>query len=592
MMRRISRTPAFPGRGFEGAGINCCMGRHAHGPASFAACALIWTGSALAQGRGGADWTTANADAQRTSWVRADARITKESVQSPDFKLAWKLKLDNAPRQLNSLSQPVHMGITYGLFTLTPLVFVAGSSDNVYGIDGDMGRVLWKKNFSPAGTPQPAGSLACPGGMTAGLTRPTVLAPAPAAAAGAGRGGRGGRAGAAGGAVGEPFAGAPNLAAADSARGGGGGGAAAGVSGGRGGPGAASGGRAGGGGGGGGGANSLYAISSDGFLHSLNVQNGADTAPPVPFLPANASPSGLILINNVVYAAGGPDCGGAPNSLWAMDLNTPGKTVSSWRSASGGVAGAAGPAFGSDGTIYVATGGSGYGSLVALEPGTLKAKQWYAPARTAFDSTPVVILYKGKDLVVVSGSDGRLHLLDGSSPGGADHQTPLYATPVLTSRWAGGALAGYEDANGGRWVLASAGGPVNGLPAANGAVTNGAVIALKLTDQNGKLSLEPEWASHDMMSPLPPMVIGSVIFALSSGEYRSADASVSVAQRVQRSTPAVLYALDTATGKELWSSGGKITSFAHSGGLSAGAASVYVSTYDSTLYAFGFPLER
>jgi outer membrane protein assembly factor BamB len=67
---------------------------------------------------------------------------------------------------------------------------------------------------------------------------------------------------------------------------------------------------------------------------------------------------------------------------------------------------------------------------------------------------------------------------------------------------------------------------------------------------------------------------------------------MTAAQRAQRSKPAVLYALDASTGKELWNSGTTITSFVHSAGLSGGFGEVFVGTYDSTFYAFGFPIEK
>jgi outer membrane protein assembly factor BamB len=95
-----------------------------------------------------------------------------------------------------------------------------------------------------------------------------------------------------------------------------------------------------------------------------------------------------------------------------------------------------------------------------------------------------------------------------------------------------------------------------------------------------------------MVSPLTPLVVNGVIFAVSSGEFRSADAKMTAAQRAQRSVPAVVYALDSATGKELWNSGKTITSFTHGGGLSAGGAQVFLGTHDGTLYAFGFPIEH
>jgi len=82
------------------------------------------------------------------------------------------------------------------------------------------------------------------------------------------------------------------------------------------------------------------------------------------------------------------------------------------------------------------------------------------------------------------------------------------------------------------------------------------------------------------------------VFALSSGEFRTADAKMTAAQRAQKSSKAVLYALDGVTGKELWNSGAEMASFAHSGGLAAGGTRVYVSTYDGTQYAFGYPIEH
>jgi outer membrane protein assembly factor BamB len=77
------------------------------------------------------------------------------------------------------------------------------------------------------------------------------------------------------------------------------------------------------------------------------------------------------------------------------------------------------------------------------------------------------------------------------------------------------------------------------------------------------------------------------VFALSSGEEEQAGA----AARAVRSSPAVLYALDGASGKEIWNSAKTITASAR-GGLSAGAGVVYVPATDTTLYAFGFPIEK
>ena len=77
-----------------------------------------------------------------------------------------------------------------------------------------------------------------------------------------------------------------------------------------------------------------------------------------------------------------------------------------------------------------------------------------------------------------------------------------------------------------------------------------------------------------MPSPRVPIIVNGVVFALAAG---SSGAN------------AVLYALDPASGRELWNSGTTITSPA-SAGLSSGTGQVHVVTADNTVYAFGIPL--
>ena len=60
-----------------------------------------------AQARGG-EWTTTAGDAQRTAWVRADARLTQgRRSRKGEFKFLWKMKFDNEARQWHSLTEPV-----------------------------------------------------------------------------------------------------------------------------------------------------------------------------------------------------------------------------------------------------------------------------------------------------------------------------------------------------------------------------------------------------------------------------------------------------------------------------------------------------
>src|SRR5688572_30456432 len=65
-------------------------------------------GLALGQvGRGGTQWPTALADAQRTSWVRADDKISVAALSQPGFELQWTAKLNNQPRGIYGLGPGV-----------------------------------------------------------------------------------------------------------------------------------------------------------------------------------------------------------------------------------------------------------------------------------------------------------------------------------------------------------------------------------------------------------------------------------------------------------------------------------------------------
>lgn len=572
----------------------------------------LCAGTAFAQGRGGGggDWRTAGSDAQRTSWKRTDRRLTLDAVPTK-LQLVWQFKAPNQARQLNSLTQPVMLDGLHSYTGMRTTLVLGASSGAAYSIDADLGRLEWKHPF--AAPAQNSGSLACPGGVTSSFTRSVSLPPQTAQAQTAGRGGgRGGRH--AEGAVGEPDQGAPNLAAAGAAGAAGGGGRGRGGRGGAAAPAAGPDGLgeeapAGGGGRRGGGValgttDAFYSLAGDGTVHALNVQDGSDLAPPVAFLPADANVSGLMLVDRILYAATSNNCGGAPNGVWALDLASADKKVTTWKSNGGGSAGTVGPAAGADGTLYLATADGEYSSssysdsVVALEAKTLAMKDYFTPGKMAFESSPVVFPYDGKDWIAAAGKGGRLYLLDSASLGGPDHHTPANSTAPLsgsTTDFTAGALATWQDSDNARWVLAPVAGPLAsdaGFPMKNGQVTNGAVVAFKVVAQNGKTTLQTAWVSRDMVSPAAPMIVNGIVFALGTGEYHTSDAKMTAAQRAQHSVPAILYALDAATGKEVWNSGKTITSFVHSGGLSTGNSQVYVATWDGVVYAFGIPMER
>jgi outer membrane protein assembly factor BamB len=220
--------------------------------------------------------------------------------------------------------------------------------------------------------------------------------------------------------------------------------------------------------------------------------------------------------------------------------------------------------------------------------------------------TPVVFSYKGRELLVGAGKEGALFLLDVKSLGGEDHRKPLFRSPLYTNEdvdFAGrgfwGAFASWEDPSGTRWVFAPAWGPKHAkapeFPIKNGDTPNGSIMAFKVEEKDGKPVLTPAWISRDMNVPEPPVVANGIVFAISSGEnVRQANASgglLSSEERASTSTHATLYAFDAETGKELFTSDKTMPAFTHFGGLAVSNGRVFMTTYDCTLYAYGLKQE-
>jgi hypothetical protein len=339
-----------------------------------------------------------------------------------------------------------------------------------------------------------------------------------------------------------------------------------------------------------------YAIASDGMLHVLGLPSGKDIQRPAPFVPANSRWSSPIGVDTTLYTATTGGCGGAPNGIWAIDLDSDAKPVVSWKTGGGGVVGAV--AFAPDGTLIAAigpgqaTGDGKANAIVALDPKTLQLKDWFTQPGSEFATGPTIIRHKERDIVTAATKDGRIFLLDAKSLGGTDHSTPLHATkPLLAS---GGsvsadALAAWQQsaappAEATSWILLPVEGrTAAGRPAANGPISTGAVMAFKLVDKGSALSLAPGWVSHNLSTPATPLIVNGVVFALSTGLPKEPEG---------QGAGAVLHAYDGVTGKRLWNSGNLMTTFASPGSLWSGLGQIYVGTQDGTLYAFGFNDER
>jgi len=493
----------------------------------------------------GSDWATDGGNPQRTNWQKDETTLSKQNVEN--LRILWKIKLDNAPRQMHSLLPALIAGQVPTSNGNKQVVIAAGVSDNLYAIDADKGEILWKKHFDYPPNARNGGPTdpLCPGGQTATpIIGPAQQSGARTIYALAGNGALHALDLATGNEPSPPIPfGYPNGKA--------------------------------------------YALNMWNNVLFTTTSQGCAGNPNQMWALNLDDPQKKVMTFN-------PGSGG----LWGRS----GAAIDS-----SGVAWA--PT--GDGTYDLAARRYGNGLIGArVEGNELKLKDWYIPSNWAWlfkkdldmQVTPAIFTYKGRELMVTGSKECRLYLLDPKSAGGEDHQTPVYRTPLIcneevnfasTGIW--GSMTTWEDTKGTRWILAPFWGPSHSefkVPVSYGPVKRGAVVAFKLEEKGGKLQLTPVWMSRDMDHAEPPVVANGVVYAYGSGEnttqaYPDRGLNDASPLRIAASTHATLYALDAETGKELYSSEGQIASFAHFGGLSVANGHIYLGTFDSVLYCFG-----
>jgi outer membrane protein assembly factor BamB len=360
----------------------------------------------------------------------------------------------------------------------------------------------------------------------------------------------------------------------------------------------------------------VYAISSDGKLHSLHAINGEDRTPPAQFVPPFSKTWSLNLVNGVLYTAVSQGCSGPHNGVYAMDLRNPARPVATFRTY-GGIWGRAGVSAGLDGRVYAEVGDGPFApeagkfsdAFIALEPKTLKLADWFAPRNQPWvdkkdldmgNMTPAVFRFKGRELVAGSGKEGVIFLLDSKSLGGEDHRTPLYRSPAFTNEDANlasngfwGAMTTWEE-NGDRWLVAPGYGPQHSkapaFQATNGDAPDGSMMAFHVEDKSGKPELVPMWRSPNMVAPDPAIYANGIVFVLASGDgtnqINGKGEILNSKQRMAMAVPAIFYGLDAQNGKPLYSSGSELKSFAHFSGLSISEGRIFAVTWDGKLHCF------
>lgn len=494
-----------------------------------------------------ADWTTFSGDAQRTSWAKSEQVFTKKNAGG--MKLLWTLKVENTARELTALTTPIVVGGVPTTKGFHDYLIVAGSSDVVFAIEADEGKIVWQRKLEVEGTPKvPNGGWLCPNALNA---TPTVDKRA----------------------------------------------------------------------------KQVYVLASDGRLHTLNLLTGKDEKPAIRFIPPYGKTWSLNLHEGVLYTTVGQGCNGVRSAVYGMNLADPNRPVTSFISGptgGAGVWGRAGAAITSEGKVIAETGDGAWDpaagkysdTFLSLAPKTLQLADYYTPANRAWitkkdldmgNMSPVVFKYKEWELIAGAGKEGVIFLLDAKKPGGEDHRTPLFRSPLYTNEdvdfasqgfW--GAMAAANDAKGDTWLFAPAWGPQHSksprFPLTYDETPHGSIMAFKLGEKDGKPVLVPAWRSRNLGTPEPPVVANGVVFALSSGENtRQVNESGRLFTSKERADAPLgnttLYAFDAETGKELFSSGSTIKSFTHFSGLAVSDGRVYLGTHDNTVYAFGVPLQ-
>lgn len=495
-----------------------------------------------------ADWLTDGGDVQRTAWQRNETLLSPSTVK--DMKLLWKIKLDNPPRQMHNLLPALVVGRVNTADGPKQVVVVTGVSDNLYGIDADTGKLLWKHHFEtswqpPANGGRGAGVL-CPGGITA----TPVIGPGKSA--------------------GEYIIYAAawdgTLRRLDVATG-------KEV------------------------APPAKFMPPNGKPYALSLLNNVIYTHTAQGCGGNPNMVYTYDLATDKVGSWGPAGGG----MW-------GRTGPAIDSKGVMYTGTGDGRWDPENGIY------GNGIIGVKQNPQTKAVElvdYYGPTNAEWlwkrdldmQVTPAIFKYKGKELMIDAGKECVVYLMDTESIGGDDHRTPLYRTPLICNEevnfasagiW--GSLATWEDSNGTRWALTPFWGPKHSkfkAPIEHGAVKDGAIAAFKVEEKNGKFMLTPAWISRDMNRAEPPVIANGVVFAYGNGEdtdqakfdiglaYNTAE------KRIAGSSHAVLYALDAQTGRELWNSGDQIASFSHWGGLSLANGRVYINTFDGYQYCFG-----
>jgi outer membrane protein assembly factor BamB len=494
------------------------------------------------------DWSLPGGDVGQTGWQKGEFNMTPENAAT-QFKFLWKYPFGHAAGGTQTFSEPIMIGRVINGQGFKDIIF-GTSADTLYAVDSELGSLIWKKQFDPVKT-----AAGCTPTHLSMLMEPPIVINFAA---------RRKRP------PGTPRPPDPPLVESKERR--------IGL----------------GAGGGYFGFKGVYVVTADGMLHEQIVTTGGDYGPAVKFLPTGASlPFGLNFSDKTIYTETAAACGGNANGMYSIDLKSAEYPVANLSTDQVHPVNISGPVMTGEGVSVMITGKDtgdakpeDHAGSVVVVTKDLKVKDWFTPnggMATLAGASPILVEHKDKVLVAAPGKDGTIVLLDLASLGGSDHQTPLFETPSLTTAgakhsWDG--FATWTDTAGNMFVYASISAGVtlsDGSLQSSAPTAHGAVVAFKLEDQDGKLSLHPVWVSGDMVNPAPPRIANGVLAALAGGDAQN---------------HAVLHIFNASTGKEIFNSKDEIKTYTQLSGVSFGDSHVFFTDHDNVLYSFGIALEH
>jgi len=268
-------------------------------------------------------------------------------------------------------------------------------------------------------------------------------------------------------------------------------------------------------------------------------------------------------------------------------------------------------------------------AVLTLKRPSLVVDDWFVPKdrddvnKLDLDlgnSTPVVFDWRGRRLAAIGGKGGVVYLMDTAALGGPDHRSVAWSSPLLSNDkrsfqnhgvW--GSLGSWTDPGGRVWLYVPTYGPAAKgatFPLTYGEDPNGSIQAFTIeAGAGGGPSLKAQWRSHDLKMPDPVAIANGVVFAYATGEDPTQAAGVDRIQdvkfgpggnllderqrmRLVEGAHGTLFALDAATGRELWSSGAAISDWTHFSMPAVANGRVFVTTNHGHVYAFGLGPDR